>query len=82
MQHKSSYMRISFILGGSCFVVMVFLLAVAYIPDFLPRAYDNFRRTGMIAIVPTMAAIGLISSIGWLWWECRATSSPDEDQED
>jgi hypothetical protein len=81
MQQKFNSMRISFILGGGCFVVMMFLLAIAYIPDFLPRAYENFRRTGLITIVPTMAAIGFISSIGWLWWECRAASSPDEDQE-
>lgn len=81
MPQRSKYMLAAFIIGGGCFVVMMFLLATAYIPDFMPRAYENFRRTGLIAIVPTIAAVGLLASIGWLWWECRAASAPDEDQE-
>lgn len=81
MPQKSKYMLISFVIGGGCFVVMMFLLAVAYFPDFMPSKYIRLRRTGLIMIVPIIAATGLISSIGWLWWECRAASAPDEDQE-
>lgn len=81
MQQKFNSMRASFVLGGGCCVVMFFLLAIAYLPDFMPSKYIGLRRSGLIAIVPVIAAIGLISSFGWLWWECRAASAPDEDQE-
>lgn len=81
MTRRSLYISLSSVVGGCCFVVMMFLLATAYIPDFMPRAYENFRRTGLITIVPTIAAVGLLASVGWLWWECRAASAPDEDQE-
>ena len=87
LNKKNKYMKIvksysklaSLVIGGSCFIIMMFLLAIAYIPDFLPRAYENFRRTGLITIVPTIVSIGLIPSIGWLWWEYRAASATDED---
>ncbi len=82
MSFISKNIQVSFILGGCCFVVMMFLIAIAYFPDFMPRAYENFRRTGLITIVPTVAAIGVISSIGWLWWECREKTTLDEDQDE
>jgi len=89
LNKKNNYMKIvksysklaSLLIGGSCFIIMMFLLAMAYLPAFMPRAYENFRRAGLITIVPTIVAIGLIPSIGWLWWEYRAASATDEDQD-
>lgn len=62
---------ISVVLGGFCFAVMCLLLALAYIPDLSPTAYSNFRRSGLIMAVPMIAGVGIIASVGWLWFEHR-----------
>lgn len=82
MRHRIVFRQLAVVIGGACCVVMCFLLANAYLPDFMPRVYHNLRRSGLILMVPTLAAVGLISSIGWLWWECREESALDEDQEE
>lgn len=82
MKHRVLFKQLAVVVGGACCVVMCFLLAIAYLPGFMPSKYIGLRRSGLIAIVPMIAAVGLISSIGWLWWECRDESALDEDQEE
>lgn len=57
-------------LGGTCFVTITILLLTAYQPNFIPTAYINLRKSGLIMAVPMISAIGLLGAIGWLWFEC------------
>jgi len=59
------------ILGGVCFAVMVLLLCIAYVPEFAPMAYQMLRQSRLIMVIPMITATGLISSLGWLWWELK-----------
>lgn len=59
------------LLRGFSFAIIVLLLLVAYIPDFAPASYETLRRTGLIAAVPMISAVGLIGSLGWLWIDCK-----------
>lgn len=69
MTSQSPYKNLSLVVGGLCFAVMSLLLVIAYVPEFRPTSYSNLRRSGLIMLVPMIAGIGLISSVGWLWWE-------------
>lgn len=69
------------LLGGLCFAVITLLVLIAYFPDFAPTSYENLRRTKLIMIVPILAASGLLSSVGWLWFESKMKSLKGENDE-
>lgn len=69
------------LLGGLCFAVIALLVLIAYFPGFAPVSYENLRRTKLIMIVPMLAASGLLSSVGWLWFESKEKISKGENDE-
>ncbi|MGD9687269.1 MAG: hypothetical protein AB7U43_09900 [Desulfobacter sp.] len=79
MKNLSPTKIITVTISGFCFAMMCLLLALSYIPELSPKAYNNFRRSGLIKVVPMMAGVGLLSSVTWLWLEHKEDGKNKDD---
>lgn len=69
--------KLAIVIGGISFATMTILLLAAYHPNFMPTAYINLRKSGLIMAVPMICAIGFMGAIGWLWFECKERQKGD-----